>query len=138
MVSLFIHQPKDGIKQKTEKHGAIIKKIVTVIFIFLEGNSFYIVVQNTISIGLVLWQLEYLKYGKMIIIIITLPTIVAKFSKRQVGFTMRVNGIIQKMESCTLMELKQLVAKNTISCITQRCIQGILQKDMMTAVKLII
>jgi len=138
MVSLFIHQPKDGIKQKTEKHGAIIKKIVTVIFIFFKVNLYYIVVQNTTSIGMVLWQLEYLKQGKMIIIIITLPIIVAKFSKSQVGFNMRENGIIQKMESCTLMELKQLVAKNTISCIMQRCIQGILQKHIMPAVKFII
>ena len=32
--------------------------------------------------GMALWQLEYLKPGKMMVIIITLPIIVAKFSKK--------------------------------------------------------
>ena len=34
-----------------------------------------------------------------------------EIQQSQIGFTMRENGIIQKTESCTLMELKQLVVK---------------------------
>lgn len=34
--------------------------------------------------------------------------------------------------------VKTIGGKNTISCIMQRCFQGILQKHIMTAVKLII
>jgi hypothetical protein len=136
---IVIYTPTEGWnKTKDGKTWCYYKKDSDGNLYLLRGEFLSYSGSNTTSIGQVLWQLEYLKPGKMMMIIITLPIIVAKFSKSQIGFTMRENGIIQKTESCTLMELKQLVVKNTISCIMQRCFQGILQKHIMTAVKLII